>query len=179
MWKSMHDLGTIGTLYFHELPVNWPRHGVVNYEKSFYYELIKRCQYEVIIEPTPASHAHFGDTPDQEMLYISYVKTVEMKFMSLAEFSEMPGLISQFDRYRHDRDIIMRIGKTFELQFQVDMRIVKPEVTARSFCIFYLSADVKHEEELCFQMLYTQLKIFDEEIKANTFHAGTFILEIS
>ena len=48
LFKSLHNLGKIGTIYFHDVPMihNWYQHGVVHYNKSFFEKLSEINHYE-------------------------------------------------------------------------------------------------------------------------------------
>lgn len=87
-FKNMHELGDIGTLYYHCVPLthNWYRHGVCDYSLDFFKELCIANNYKIIEGP-------FIETYHPEkQASIFYIKENNDDFILFDTFSKLPGL---------------------------------------------------------------------------------------
>lgn len=87
-FKNIHDLGDIDTLYYHCVPLtrNWYKHGVCDYSLEFFNELCSVNNYKIIDGP-------FIETYHPEkQASIFYTKTNNADFITLEQFSRLPGL---------------------------------------------------------------------------------------
>ena len=99
VFRTFHSAGVPSTLYFHEVPAtgNWRLHGVCGYEPIFFTSLAQANGYEVLISDYSDHHSDsFGGMKGSTVVVAAYRKVTDKPFMSLGEFSKLPGLVSTF-----------------------------------------------------------------------------------
>ena len=93
IFKNFHNLGDVGTLYYHEIPMasSWRLHGVCGYELSFLRELARHNNYQVnmlFVNP-------FQGKAKSNIVAV-FEKVDNNSFMSFDDFKSLPGLVSRF-----------------------------------------------------------------------------------
>ena len=90
IFKNMHDLGKIGCLYFHIVPLTgfWYKHGVCDYSLDFFKKLCEFNKYSILKGP------YIETYHPEKQAGILYRKTTDEQFMSLENFKLLPGLRS-------------------------------------------------------------------------------------
>ncbi len=93
MFQNFHNLGHIGTLYFHEVPAasGWFLHGVCGYELSFFRELIQLNNYQTQMLFSGSPHGK-----RYTLITVAYEKKNSDDFMTFEAFQKLPGLKSRF-----------------------------------------------------------------------------------
>jgi hypothetical protein len=109
IFKSIHDLGKVGSLFYHDFMVTVPAHGVVNYRLPFIYALAKANQYSHYFEPYRHSHNWNGDTT---VYLAAYRKEQNNLFMTFEEFLALPGLVPVYDTYGKSRTAYIYLTDT-------------------------------------------------------------------
>ena len=103
----------MGTLYYHDFVVNFPRHGVVNYGVEFIHALPKKCNYVLILEPFRNPREVFTEEGEEVVTYVAaYRKVQDAPFMSLEEFAALPGLRNIFGQYGLYRRVVRYASRT-------------------------------------------------------------------
>ena len=101
-FKSIHDLGKVGALYFHDLPKlgSWFQHGMCNYETSFFRALAESNGYELILlmDSYHLARIIFGEMKQLSVTSI-YRKVAERPFISFETFKGLPGIRSVYSEY--------------------------------------------------------------------------------
>jgi hypothetical protein len=101
-FKSIHDLGKVGALYFHDLPKlgSWFQHGMCNYETSFFRALAESNGYELILlmDSYHLAKVIFGKV-NQISVTTIYQKVVERPFIHFEDFKKLPGIRSVYSEY--------------------------------------------------------------------------------
>lgn len=148
IFKNLHDFGTNGTVYYHMLPRtgHWNKHGVVDYEKDFFYQLIYRNQYEIIIAPTYIDKHHYK-TPKNNII-ISYIKVNNNPFMPFDQFQQL-HINSKYSQY-NIRSANLSFSDGFETSITVDVTTQSLTEEVDKFCeLEILGYGLKDEVELC------------------------------
>lgn len=97
----------VGTLYYHDFVVNFPRHGVVNYGLEFIFALPRRSNYVLLLEPFKSLREAFNENGEEIVTYVAaFRKVTDEPFMSFQEFQELPGLINIFEQYGLYRRVV-------------------------------------------------------------------------
>lgn len=107
-WKNAHDLGNIGSLYFHELVMSSPdglESGVVHYSLEFVQELIRVCNYLPINEEQwfikntslsrfvlPFSSHDMMISSSTTSIIIHFRKNHLKEFITFEDFKQLPGI---------------------------------------------------------------------------------------
>jgi hypothetical protein len=99
----------VGTLYYHDFVVNFPRHGVVNYGVDFIHALSKKCKYVLLIEPFKNPNEVFDGTEEIVTYVAAFRKVKDEPFMTFEEFEDLPGLMNIFDQYGLYRRVVRAV----------------------------------------------------------------------
>lgn len=127
IFRSIHNLGRVGSLLYHDFVVVAPAHGVVNYRLPFIYALAERCNYSFFFEPY--EHNQNSLATNSSVYLAAYRKEADEPFMSFEEFSKLPGLVPIHDtygNYRHcdiylkDSQGVNRFVMSVEQDFESD-----------------------------------------------------------
>jgi hypothetical protein len=88
--KNLHLFGKVGCLYYHALPMfgNWHKHGVCDYNATFWKDFCKLCNYTIIKEPF-----ELGESP-YILICIEYKKEETSVFPTFEQFCTLTGLRS-------------------------------------------------------------------------------------
>lgn len=90
MFKNLHDVGAVGAVYFHSVPLtrNWYRHGVCDYSLDFFSLLCAANEYSIIKGPyIEAYHRELQSA-------VAYRKVKDAPFISFEQFCTIPGIRS-------------------------------------------------------------------------------------
>jgi hypothetical protein len=114
----------VGAIYYHDFMSVFPRHGVVNYDLDFIHALPKKCNYILLFEPFRNPVLMLDDDGEEIVTYLAAYRKVDNEpFMTLEEFSALPGLKNIVGQYGLYRRVVRRafsscmIYKTCILQF--------------------------------------------------------------
>lgn len=90
VFKNLHDLGDIGAVYYHCVPLNhyWHKHGICDYSLEFFEKLCIANNYVIIKEPYVENY-HVD-----KQASVFYRKINNYPFMTYEQFAALPGLRS-------------------------------------------------------------------------------------
>lgn len=90
VFKNIHDLGHVGCIYFHCVPLSyfWYKHGVCDYSLEFFKELCTLNNYSIIKGPYVERYH------TEKQVGIFYKKVVDSPFITFEQFASLPGLRS-------------------------------------------------------------------------------------
>jgi len=146
-FKNFHNFGKIGTLYMHMVPkhFHWFRHGICDYDKEFFNELIRINKYEVVLAPTYLTKGNYRES--QNMILTSFMKANDDKFMSFEEFKNLPNLRTKYEDWNiRTLDVTVNgdDGTKTSKFLQIDISKTSIEEEAYKFCSS-ISASMKDE----------------------------------
>jgi hypothetical protein len=97
VFKNLHELGEVGSIYYHCVPLTryWYRHGVCDYSLDFFSALCASNQYYIIKGPYEELYH-----PEKQAA-VFYKKINDSPFMTLEQFSLLPGLRSTSRDYNY------------------------------------------------------------------------------
>ena len=157
IFKNYHNFGKIGTLYFHKVPRNfhWSRHGVCDYDTSFFNELVRKNKYEIVLAPTYLSKGFYLN---KNMILVSFMKVNDQQFMKFEEFKNLPGLRSKYSDWniRYATVEVVRDDGSREVKIlEVDTAKTSIEIESFEFC----SKNVPvHLQDDCLKLIIESLK---------------------
>jgi len=137
IFKNFHDLGHVGTLYFHHSPraKHWPRHGVCDYDREFFAALIEANKYETILAPTYIDKEHYDTALLKNNILTVFVKQYDSEFMSFNDFSQLPTLRSKYAEYSI-RTVSFTFSSGESVTLEVDLtQVASVSEEVRAFCV--------------------------------------------
>jgi hypothetical protein len=169
LFRSIHNIGKVNAIYYHEFIVDWPAHGVCNYDVSFILELCRLCNYEIILgpyEPKRKAWEHLPDNERPKVALVAFRKTTDSPFISFQEFSTIPGLKSNYHTYNIRNFHWNYKDTTYYLN--IDISLHSPEVYANSFCTHYAKETEPLEHTICVEktMMAIQLSSIENSIRS-------------
>lgn len=135
-FRNLHYFGKIDTLYYHYVPrsYHWHRHGVCDYDKNFFKELIRLNNYETVLAPT---YIDKGFYQFNNMILICFIKVNNDPFMSFEEFKQLPNLRSKYDDH-NVREVVLSYvsddGTASTHTLKVDVTKSSIHEEANKFC---------------------------------------------
>jgi len=96
-FKNLHNLGNIGCIYYHVLPLtkNWYKHGACDYSFNFFNVLINKCPYQNIFEPFLEDYrVKYSNSMNENSICLCYMKVSDEPFISFEEFKCIEGIRS-------------------------------------------------------------------------------------
>lgn len=90
VFKNLHDVGDVGAIYFHCVPLNhfWHKHGVCDYSLEFFEKLCHANNYQILKGPYVEIYH-----PEKQAA-VFYKKISDSPFITFEQFSSLPGLRS-------------------------------------------------------------------------------------
>jgi hypothetical protein len=167
-FKSMHNLGKINTIYYHEFIINWPSHGVCNYNITFILDLCQLCKYDIILainDPRKKDMQNVTNEWTPEVAIFAYKKTSNNDFITFEEFSKIPGLRSIYNTYYVDKNIrkVYHDYKGTQWLLTIDISMESPENLAREFCETVGLTSVSDEYSNCVHQALNSIETSDPE----------------
>lgn len=136
VFRNLHNFGKIGSLYFHQVPkvFHWTRHGVCDYDRIFFNELIRLNHYETLLGPTYMEAGVYATT---SLVLASFIKVNDDSFMSFEDFKQLSGLRSKFDDYNIREatlSIVAADGTISSQSLKIDVTKSSVLDEAQNFC---------------------------------------------
>lgn len=148
IFKNLHDFGMNGTVYYHMLPRtgHWNKHGVADYDRDFFFQLLYRNQYEIIIAPTYIDKHHYK-APKNNII-VSYMKVNNNPFMDFDQFKQLP-INSKYAQY-NIRTANLTFTEGYETTLTVDVTTQSLVDEVNKFCEKeILGYNIQNELEHC------------------------------
>jgi hypothetical protein len=157
-YRNCHNFGKVGTLYFHYTPRNfhWRKHGVVDYNREFFNELMRINNYEILLAPTYISTERY--VGNFNMIVTSFTKVNDDQFMTFEEFEKLPTLRSKYDEYNNRTAVLTQTnedGILSQLSLSVDVSTQSIEDEVLRFCAENVDINLQSK---CIELMTNELK---------------------
>ena len=155
IFRNFHNLGVIGTLYFHVLPKEgcWNRHGVCDYNTEFFIQLAGKSKYNHLLFPTVLRNPPYDIA---NMVVSCFIKTSDEPFMSLEDFKALSALPrSIYYTYNTTRVKLTYFddvdsSKVTELSHDVNISDSNHRQLVRNFCRDVVQGD---DSDQCYRII--------------------------
>ena len=177
-FKNAHDLGMNGCTYINEVPAigDWYQHGIVHYNMSFFKDLAKKMNYDII-----SLYIYDFGIDNTNSIFAIYQKVNDNEFISFDEFKELQGLQSIYSDYEN-LDIVLYFDveggneRIFQFSINTKMKEYNANKAATEYCyihlngilLYNLSPDYKTDEQILNECVrYVEYVIEQHSIEKN------------